>query len=53
MGARSLEAAVERRVRNPVIQKYFESNLVDHDGLLIEDYAVDLDSEGNVVVLKT
>ena len=50
-GARSLEAAVKRRVRNAVVRKYLESSQVTHEENTVEDYVVDIGSQGEIVVL--
>jgi len=52
-GARSLEAAVKRRVRNAVVRKSLESSQVTHEENTVEDYVVDIGSQGEIVVLDT
>jgi len=41
-GARSLEAAVKRRVRTAVVRNYLESNSVLHDDGYVENYVIDI-----------
>jgi len=51
-GARSLEAAVKRRVRTAVVRKYLESNSVLHDNGHVENYVIDIGSQGEIAVLN-
>ena len=50
-GARSLEAAVKRRIRNPVVRKYLESSAVPQETQRPENYVLDISSQGSVLVL--
>ena len=51
-GARSLESAVKRRVRNLVVGKYFEGSISADNHQVAVDYVVDVDSEGTITIFK-
>jgi ATP-dependent Clp protease ATP-binding subunit ClpA len=49
-GARSLESAVNRKLRNPALQKYLEGNILVRYNDPPENYIADIDSNGNIFV---
>jgi ATP-dependent Clp protease ATP-binding subunit ClpA len=52
-GARSLEAAITRQVRNPLVQRYLNSHQVVDENQPIEDFIVEADRNGNIVIVKS
>ncbi|KAI9774153.1 MAG: hypothetical protein M1840_005246 [Geoglossum simile] len=52
-GARSLESAVTRRVKNALVQQYLDRNSAINEQQPVEEYFVEVDKEGQISVFRS